>query len=88
MPKSETNWEKLKKQSDTDISDAVASDSDTFLPDEAFWEKAIVKKPNKEQITIRIDTDVLRFFKGGSPKDYQKRINSVLRTFMEQASHF
>ena len=36
---------------------------------------------NKQQITLRIDSDVLEFFKNSSQR-YQTRINSVLRAYV------
>lgn len=36
---------------------------------------------NKQQITLRIDKDVLEFFRG-TGKRYQTRINEVLREYM------
>lgn len=36
---------------------------------------------NKQQITLRIDADVLNFFKS-SGKRYQTRMNNVLRSYM------
>lgn len=57
-------------------------DSDTANFD---WSKAVLVTPRrKEAISIRLDDDVLSFFKSlGS--GYQTRINAVLRHFMEQA---
>lgn len=43
---------------------------------------ALVSSENKQQITLRIDSDVLEFFKT-SGKRYQTRINSVLREYMK-----
>ncbi|MEZ2416686.1 BrnA antitoxin family protein [Luteibacter sp. RCC_6_2] len=37
---------------------------------------------NKQQITLRIDSDVLEFFKNSGQR-YQTRINSVLREYMK-----
>lgn len=52
-----------------------------FLPD-AVWTK-IVDIPNgKKQVTLRIDADVLDFFKH-TGKRYQTRMNAVLRAYME-----
>lgn len=45
--------------------------------------------PFKEQLTIRLDADILDFFKSGGP-GYQTRINAVLRSYVEarkKASH-
>lgn len=36
----------------------------------------------KQQVTVRLDRDVLAFFKQGG-RGYQTRINAVLRAFME-----
>jgi uncharacterized protein (DUF4415 family) len=36
---------------------------------------------NKQQVTLRIDKDVLEFFRG-TGKRYQTRINEVLREYM------
>lgn len=49
--------------------------------------KAIVRKglkpqTGKQQITLRLDTDVLDWFKGLG-KGYQTRINELLRAYME-----
>lgn len=48
------------------------------------WSDAVLVKPRpKEAISIRLDEDVLSFFKGLGA-GYQTRINAVLRHFMEQ----
>ena len=69
--------------------DAVAS-----MPDEqinysdapglpgAIWMKAATELPHtKEQITLRIDAEVLEFFKQ-TGKRYQSRMNAVLRSYV------
>jgi len=51
------------------------------LPDD-FWESASVVEPvAKLPISLRIDTDVLQWFKAQGPR-YQSRMNAVLRSFM------
>lgn len=48
-----------------------------------FWDKnRPAKVDNKAQITLRLDQEVLDFFKR-SGKRYQTRINAVLRAFVE-----
>lgn len=42
---------------------------------------ALVPTENKRQITLRIDADVLEFFKT-TGRRYQTRINQVLRSYM------
>ena len=70
--------------------DAVASMPDEridysdapVLPD-AVWMKAASELPHtKRQITLRIDAEVLEFFKQ-TGKRYQSRINAVLRSYVE-----
>ena len=39
---------------------------------------------NKQMVTLRIDADVLKFFKN-SGRFYQRRINQVLKQFMENS---
>jgi uncharacterized protein (DUF4415 family) len=53
-----------------------------YLPD-AVWMKAAEQLPHtKKQITLRIDAEVLAFFKH-TGKQYQSRINAVLRSYVE-----
>lgn len=58
-----------------------------FRPD-AVWMKAADQLPHtKQQITLRIDAEVLDFFKD-TGKRYQSRINAVLRSYVEaQKTH-
>lgn len=52
------------------------------LPD-AVWMKTAAELPHtKQQITLRLDTEVLDFFKH-TGKRYQSRINAVLRSYVE-----
>ena len=52
------------------------------LPD-AVWMKAATELPQaKQQITLRIDAEVMDFFKL-TGKRYQSRINAVLRSYVE-----
>jgi hypothetical protein len=52
---------------------------------EAFWANAhranALFRPKKQQITIRLDADVLAWLKG-SGKGYQSRLNDILRQVM------
>lgn len=79
----ETDWARLERTSDEDIERQVASDPDAapLLDDEWFKEAELVS-PNKQLISIRVDKDVLDFFRS-TGKQYQTRMNSVLRAYME-----
>jgi len=49
-----------------------------------FWAGASVVEPvTKQPISLRVDTDVLDWFKSEGP-GYQSRINAVLRSYMSQ----
>jgi uncharacterized protein (DUF4415 family) len=53
----------------------------TDIPDD-FWDDAeLVKPPSKEAISLRVDRDVLEWFRAAGPR-YQSRINAVLRSYM------
>ncbi|HEX4765064.1 MAG TPA: BrnA antitoxin family protein [Lichenihabitans sp.] len=69
----------LKAMPDADID---TSDSPPLT--DAFWKNAVRNpfyKPTKTSTTVRIDSDVLAWFKGQG-KGYQSRINAVLRREM------
>ena len=56
---------------------------------EEWREKAIVGKfyrPIKQPVTIRLDSDVVAWFKSHHPK-YQRAVNKVLRKYMESHSN-
>ncbi len=81
--KGRTDWKRVNALTDEEIEAAVASDPDAApIADEAWFAKARRAHLNKEQISIKLDTDVLAFFRKDGPR-YQTRINEVLRAFME-----
>ncbi len=48
-----------------------------------FWNNAVIKPARvKKVISIRLDPDILTFFKKQG-KGYQSKINAVLRSYME-----
>ncbi|MBM4301510.1 MAG: BrnA antitoxin family protein [Deltaproteobacteria bacterium] len=54
--------------------------------DEAFFEKAVIVLPQpKASVSIRLDQEVLDWFKAQG-KGYQTRINALLRAYMEAHS--
>jgi uncharacterized protein (DUF4415 family) len=52
-----------------------------FMPN-AIWTKAVELPNMKQQITLRIDADVLDFFRHAGSR-YQTRINAVLRSYVD-----
>ncbi len=51
--------------------------------DAAFFEKArVVVPPGKQQVTVRLDSDVLAWLKDQG-RGYQTRINAILRAYYD-----
>jgi uncharacterized protein (DUF4415 family) len=68
-----------------EIEAAARADPDWAGQLDIDWSKAELVMPRrKEAISIRLDEDVLAFFKGLGA-GYQTRINAVLRNFMAHA---
>jgi uncharacterized protein (DUF4415 family) len=74
-------WDEDKRQKN--IKKHKIDFSDIPETDEAFWKNAKVVWPNKKtSISIRLDTDILSFFKKQG-RGYQSKINAVLRSYVE-----
>ena len=68
---------------DEEIEAAVAT-IPTAVPLDFDWSEAVlVIPPKKNAISIRVDEDVLDYFKNQGA-GYQRRMNAVLRSYMEQ----
>jgi uncharacterized protein (DUF4415 family) len=81
--KGKTDWARFDKLTDEDIAKAVANDPDA-APIDIDWSDAVLVIPaRKKAISIRVDEDVLDFFKKEG-EGYQRRINAVLRSYMQQ----
>jgi uncharacterized protein (DUF4415 family) len=80
---SRTDWEALQETTDEEIEQAVAEDPDAVLLDADWFEKAKLVVPSgpKKRITIRLDEDIIEYFKQGG-RGHQSRINNVLRAFV------
>lgn len=72
------------KDEDIDVSDIPPLD-------EKFWANAVrfrdrhLYRPVKQQVTLRIDADILHWFKTrqGGERGYQTQINAALRAVVE-----
>ena len=81
--KGKTDWARFDALTDEDIAKAVASDPDA-VPIDIDWSDAVLVVPaRKKAISIRVDEDVLDYFKSEGD-GYQRRINAVLRSYMQQ----
>lgn len=45
------------------------------------FQRGVFYRPEKQAVTIRLDADVVAWFKGSEPK-YQTAVNRVLRDYM------
>jgi len=80
--KSETDWARIDAMTDDDID---YSDIPPLTPE--MFANGIVRKnfvaiPRKSQLTLRIDKDVIQFFKDQG-RGYQTKINQLLRAYMD-----
>ena len=77
-----TDWNRVGTLSDERVRRGIEADPEAHPTDEAFWKKAKIVMPQpKETMTIRVDADVLEWFRKQG-KGYQTRINAILRSYM------
>ena len=75
---SRTDWDRLRRLRDRDI-----DFSDLPATDAAFWAEAeIFLPPAKTHLSVRLDEDVVKWFKRQGP-GYQTRMNAVLRAYVQ-----
>ncbi len=76
--RSRTNWAKIDS-----LKDKAIDTSDIPEQGKAFFKRAVLRLPEpKTAVTIRLDQQVLKWFKAKGP-GYQTRINALLRAYME-----
>jgi len=80
-----TDWTRVDAMTDEDIERAMRDDPDWADLIDFDWSGAHMVFPvQKKSISIRLDEDVVDFFKK-SGKGYQTRINAVLRHYMKES---
>ena len=81
---SESDWDAVKALSDADVEAAVATDADE-AETTIDWSKAVFHpESRKKTMTMRLDADVLAFFKDQG-RGYQTKINAILRAYMDHS---
>jgi len=81
---SRTDWARVDAMTDEEIEAQMRDDPDWAEFMDVDWSKATLVIPvSKDAISIRLDSDVLDFFKAQG-KGYQTRINAVLRHYMDE----
>jgi uncharacterized protein (DUF4415 family) len=82
--RSRTDWARLDAMTDEEVEASIANDPDWTEFKDVDWSDAVlIIPPKKQAISIRVDEDVLNFFKKEGD-GYQRRINAVLRSYMQQ----
>jgi uncharacterized protein (DUF4415 family) len=81
-PEAEAEWGRVERLSEEELERAVAADPAWQGVPPDWVERAEFALPEpKQQISLRVDADVLRWFRRQGP-GYQSRMNAVLRSFM------
>jgi uncharacterized protein (DUF4415 family) len=82
LEKSQTDWNRLDsmKEDEIDLSDIPEITPEMFA--KAVVRKGLKPAPRKTQLTIRLDHDVVTWYKSQG-RGYQTRINRLLRAYME-----
>jgi uncharacterized protein (DUF4415 family) len=76
-----SDWARVRAMTEEDIARAIASDPDTFTIEDCDMSTLEVIMPaKKESIHLRIDPDVLAYFRG-TGRGYLTRMNGVLRAY-------
>ena len=68
------------KDEDIDLSESPEIPPEMFA--QAVVRKGLKPVPRKEQLTLRIDSDVVEWFRKQG-QGYQTKINALLRAYME-----
>ena len=78
---SKTDWKRIDsmRDADVDFSDIPEATAEDFARGIVRW--GIAGPVSKEQITLRLDADVLKWFRARG-RGYQTQINLLLRAYM------
>ena len=77
-----TDYERIDGLTDEEIEQAVREDPDQELLDEEWFRTAELVVPGeKKRITMRVDQDVISYFKRKG-RGYQTRMNAVLKAYV------
>ena len=81
---SKTDWARVDATTDEDIERAIVDDPDWADFKDIDWSEATLVIPKtKKSISIRVDEDVIDFFRA-TGKGYQTRINAVLKHYVSE----
>ena len=73
-----TDWDRLRREEAAGIEPEADPDEGEFDDSRV----RVVDPRRKQAISVRLDPDILEFFKAGGP-GYQTRMNAALRLYMD-----
>ena len=73
--------DRLRRTSEKETERTAPSELRNLPPD--FWKDAVVMPPSKRAISLRVDQDVLEWFRSRGPR-YQTHMNAVLRAYVSE----
>lgn len=83
MPPPKPLGKAFRDMTDAEAERRAAADPDAGIIPPGFWDNAKVFTPEtKQQITLRLDPDVIRWFRR-SGRGYQSRMGAVLKSYVE-----
>jgi uncharacterized protein (DUF4415 family) len=80
--KSQTDWKRIDAQTDKDIDLSETPEISAEMFARAVVRRGLKPTPRKTQLTLRLDSDVLDWYKKQGT-GYQTKINALLRAYME-----
>ena len=80
--KSKTDWARLESNASTPAASREHPEADVRHIVRGIVRRGLEPIPSKASISLRLDQDVLEWFKAQGP-GYQTRINAVLRAFRD-----
>lgn len=82
--RSQTDWKRVDalKDDKIDFSDTLELTPEMFA--RAVVRRGLKPVPRKVQLTIRVDRDVLKWYRRQG-RGYQTRINALLRAYMQES---
>jgi uncharacterized protein (DUF4415 family) len=78
----ETDYARLDALSAAEVESIAENDSEAAPMSDEEWARAEVRQPVKKPVGLKLDEDVLTWFKSQG-RGYQTRINAVLRRYVE-----
>ncbi|HEX8652263.1 MAG TPA: BrnA antitoxin family protein [Pyrinomonadaceae bacterium] len=80
--KSQTDWTRVDELKDEDIDFSDTPEVPPQMFARAVVRRGLKQRPRKAQLTLRVDSDVLEWFRKQG-QGYQTKINALLRAYMD-----